>query len=62
MKTVAYKDKLGGRINGYFNVKNPNQKRWDRFFEGLKDLEHTGNIIIYRVKGNKVKQFKIKGY
>lgn len=62
MKTIAYKDIAGGRINGYFNVKNPNQKRWERFFEGLKELQNTGNIIIYRVKGSKVKQLKIKRY
>tara|TARA_R110000868_G_scaffold323712_1_gene584651 strand:+ start:253 stop:441 length:189 start_codon:yes stop_codon:yes gene_type:complete len=62
MKTIGYRDILGGSINCYVNKNNPNQKRWDRFFEALKDLNHTGNIVIYRINGIKVKQLKVKRY
>ena len=62
MKTIGYKDILGGSINCYVNKTDPTQKRWDRFFEGLKDLQHTGNIVIYRINGMKTKKLKVKRY
>ena len=62
MKTIGYKDILGGSINCYVNKTDPTQKRWDRFFEGLKDLQHTGNIVIYRINGIKTKKLKVKRY
>ena len=61
MKTIGYKDRNGKTIHLYFNA-NKRQSRWERFFEGLKELKHTGNINIYNVKGNKATLIKIKGY
>ena len=62
MKTIAYQDRAGGCLHGYFSKDNPRQTRWQRFFKALKDLEHTGNIIIYRINGKKAKKLKVKGY
>lgn len=62
MKTIAFKDRLGGSIHAYQNNKKPNQKRWERFFEGLNELKHTGNIIIYRVNGNKLSKISVKQF
>jgi hypothetical protein len=56
MKTIAFKDKAGGSLHAYFNAKDPRQPRHDRIKEALEDLKHTGNIIIYLVKGNKVRK------
>lgn len=62
MKTIAFRDISGGSIQCYFNKKKPMQKRWDRFFEGLSDLSHTGNICIYRTNMKKTKLLTIKRY
>ena len=56
MKTIGYKDKAGGSIHLYKNVSKPNQKRHDRTKEALKELEHTGNIFIYLIKGNRIRK------
>lgn len=61
MKTVGYQDVLGGCIHLYKNVKKPKQKRWERFYEALSELKHTGNIIIYRYEKRKLKRLKFKG-
>ena len=61
MKTIGFKDNAGGRIHLYFNV-SKKETRWERFFNALNELKHTGNITIYRVKGNKAKKLKTKGW
>jgi len=58
MKTIAFKDIAGGTVHAYVNTKKPKQKRWERFFEALEDLKHTGNIVIYRAKGQKLTKLK----
>ena len=62
MKTIGFKDIAGGSINIYFNQKDPKQKRWERFYQALLELEHTGNIILYRINGNKINKLKLKRY
>ena len=62
MKTVGFRDIVGGGINCYVNKSKPKQKRMERFFEGLEELRHTGNIVIYRIEGNKAKKLKVKRY
>ena len=60
MKSLAFRDILGGSIHVYSNLKKPNQKRWKRFFEGYEELKHTGNIIIYRTSKNKCKKIGLR--
>jgi hypothetical protein len=61
MKTVGYRDNAGGLINLYKNVSKPEQKRHDRIKEALTDLQHTGNITIYLIKGNRIKRIARHG-
>ena len=58
MKTIAFKDRQGGSIHAYFKT---GQTRWERFYSALEELKRTGNIIIYRVKGKKIKKLKVVG-
>ena len=60
MKSIAFKDMAGGQIRQYINQNKPNQKRLERIYEALEELKHTGNIIIYKTKGNKLTKLKIK--
>lgn len=60
MKTIGFRDIAGGSIHIYKNVKEPSQKRIDRIKEGLKDLKHTGCIVIYLIKGNKYRRIAVK--
>jgi hypothetical protein len=52
MKTIAFRDVAGGTIHGFFK---PEQKRIDRYTEALKDLEHTAQIKVYLINGNKTR-------
>lgn len=61
MKTIGFKDNAGGLIHLYFN-KSKKETRWERFYNALNELKHTANITIYRIKGNKVKKLKRKGF
>jgi hypothetical protein len=56
MKTIAYRDNAGGSIHCFKNRSTPHQKRHDRIKEALKDLEHTGNITIYLIRGNRIRK------
>jgi hypothetical protein len=53
MKTIAFRDNLGGSLRGYFKE---GQTRHQRIKEALKELEHVGNITIYLVDGNKTRK------
>jgi hypothetical protein len=61
MKTIGYRDNAGGSIHLYKNVSKPDQSRHDRIKEALKDLEHTGNITIYLIKGNRMRKIARHG-
>ena len=52
MKTIAYIDRGDGnkRMKVYSKT---SASRWERITEALKDLRHTGNILVYLINGNK---------
>jgi len=53
MKTIGMMDLVERKIR-FYNPKNVhNQKRQDRIIEALKDIEHTGNIAVFYIRGNK---------
>jgi len=57
MKTIGFQDNKGGSIYCYFRK---GQTRFERIKAALNDLKRTGNITIYYVKGNKVRQLFTK--
>ena len=59
MKTIAFRDNLGGKLHGYFKE---GQTRHERIKEALKELKHVGNITIYLVDGNKTRKLLRKSY
>jgi hypothetical protein len=60
MKSIGYMDITEGRTINIFNPEYKQKqrsifdlKRHERITEGLQELRHTGNIIIYLINGNK---------
>lgn len=60
MTNIGFQDIAGGRINIY--SASPELPKWVRINKALKELKHTGNIIIYLYKGRKLRKITIKRY
>jgi hypothetical protein len=60
MTNIAFQDIVGGTVNVY--TANKHLPKWERIDKALKELEHTGNIIVYLYKGRKLRRIKVKRY
>jgi len=58
MKTIAYID-LANKSTFYDFKGSPKDNHHKRILEGLKELEHMGDIAIYLIKGNKYRLIKV---
>lgn len=66
MKTIGYKDLVSGFIYEYKprdgrETELFRRKRWERFFEGYKDMRGLGNVAIVRLDGQKVRSIGKRG-
>ena len=61
MKTIMYYDR-GDANKTLYGVKlSWLQKKNDRIIQGMKELEHVGNIVIYLVRGRKFRKIATRG-
>lgn len=63
MKTIGYMDRAEGKTIFVYNPEHKQIQRSvfdlkaiDRIIQGLKELDHVGNIDIYLIKGNKFRK------
>lgn len=61
MKSIAFQDVTGGSIM-VFNPPNKTMNHHERIKEGLKELEHTGMIKVFLIRGKKIRKLFSKTY